>query len=93
MASIEKRVRDGRTRWYARYRTPDGIQRSRSFDLKRDAADFLSSVENSKLVGTFVDSSRSKVTVGACVEQSSRTPHAHGTSCSATGGHSGKEVE
>lgn len=65
MASIEQRVRDGRKRWYARYRTPDGAQRVKVFDRKRDAADFLTTVESTKLSGTFVDPSRAKLTVGA----------------------------
>ncbi len=64
MPSIEKRVRDGRTRYYARYRTPDGIQRTKVFDRKKDAADFLTGVEGAKLVGGFVDPARSKVAVG-----------------------------
>lgn len=63
MAGVEKRIRGGRVRFYARYRTPDGIQRARVFDLKRDAVDFLTSVEGSKLTGAFVDPARAKLTV------------------------------
>lgn len=64
MASVEKRIRDGRERWYARYRTPEGVQRVRVFDRKRDATEFLTSVEGTKLAGSFVDPARSKLTVG-----------------------------
>lgn len=64
MASVEKRLREGRERWYARYRTPDGKQRVKVFDRQRDARQFLATVETSKLTGTFVDPARSKVTVG-----------------------------
>ena len=65
MASVEKRVRDGRTRWYARYRTPDGKQRTRTFDWRLDADRFLVEVESSKHRGSFVDPRRSAVLVGA----------------------------
>ena len=65
MASIEKRVRNDRVRYYARYRTPDGVQRTKTFDRKKDATDFLTTVESSKLTGGFVDPARAKLTVGA----------------------------
>ena len=66
MGSIEKRVRpmavkNKRTgektiqdveRWYARYRTPDGKQRVKVFDRERQAREFLTSVESSKLTGS-----------------------------------------
>ena len=55
MASIEKRVRDGRVRWYTRYRDPEGKQRTRTFDRKVDAERFLTTTEASKLVGGYVD--------------------------------------
>ena len=55
MASIEKRVRNGRMRWYARYRDPSGMQRTSTFDRKVDAERFLAKNEASKLVGAYVD--------------------------------------
>ena len=64
MASIELRERNGVKRWYARYRTPDGKQRTKTFDRKRDAQQFLTTVESSKLTGAFVDPQRQGVTVG-----------------------------
>lgn len=63
MASIEKRVRDGQTRWYARYRDPDGQQRTKTFDRKSDAERYLTGVESAKLVGSYVDPSRARITV------------------------------
>jgi hypothetical protein len=51
MASIEKRRRAGQTRWYARYRTPDGKQCVKVFGRKVDAERYLVSVESSKLTG------------------------------------------
>ena len=64
MSSIEKRTRNGQLRWYARYRDPTGIQRVRVFDRKLDAERFLTTVEASKLVGSYVDPARAKTTVG-----------------------------
>jgi hypothetical protein len=51
MASIEKRVRDGRAVWRTHYRTPAGLQRNKTFPRKVDAERFLASVEHSKNTG------------------------------------------
>ncbi len=40
MAHIEKR---GRGRWRARYRTPDGRERSKTFDRRADSAESTAS--------------------------------------------------
>ncbi len=64
MASIEKRVRDGRASWRAHYRTPAGGQRNRTFARKIDAERFLASVESAKFTGSYVDPALAKVTVG-----------------------------
>jgi integrase len=64
MASIEKRTRDGQVRWYARYRDPAGKQRVKVFGRKVDAERFLTTVEASKLVGSYVDPGRARITVG-----------------------------
>lgn len=69
MASIEKRLRNGHVRWYARYRDPGGRQRTKTFDRKIDAERFLTGVESSKITGSFIDPSRSRVTVGAWSRQ------------------------
>jgi hypothetical protein len=45
VASIEKRVRNGRLRWYARWVDPDDQPRSRDFDRKKDAEDFLDGIK------------------------------------------------
>ncbi len=55
MASIEKRTRGGRSRWYARYRDPAGEQRTRTFDRRIDAERFLTTTEASKLTGSYID--------------------------------------
>ena len=69
MASIEKRVRDGRTTWLARWRDPDGRQRKRSFKRKADAERYLTSVKSSMLQGAYVDPSAGKVTVAEWASQ------------------------
>src|SRR4051794_20057727 len=51
--------------WRVRYRTPDRRQTDkRGFRTKREAEDFLASVEVSKMRGEWVDATRSKVSVG-----------------------------
>jgi integrase len=69
VSSIEKRARNGATRWYARFRDPSGQQRVRVFDRKMDAERFLVTVESSKLAGAYIDTARAKVTVGTVAAQ------------------------
>ena len=64
MASIEKRNRNGRSRWYVRYRDPAGRQRTKVFDRKIDAERYLTTTEAAKLSGSYVDPRRAAVTVG-----------------------------
>ena len=61
VAHIERR-RD-RGAWRARYRGPDGRERSRSFRRRVDAEAFLVRVEDSKLRGEWVDPALGKVCV------------------------------
>jgi len=69
MASIEKRQRSGRTRWYARYRDPAGEQRVKVFDRRVDAERYLTTVESAKLVGSYVDPALARLTVGEWTER------------------------
>ncbi|UQX89208.1 site-specific integrase [Jatrophihabitans telluris] len=69
MASIQKRTRDGKVTWRAHYRTPDGIQRNRSFSLRREAERFITEVEGAKLAGTYIEKDRSAVRVAEWVER------------------------
>lgn len=69
MASIEKRTRDGKVRWYARYRDPTGQQRTKTFDRKVDAERYLTATESSKMMGSYVDPAMARLTVGALSEQ------------------------
>jgi integrase len=64
MASVEKRTRNGRVTWLARYRDPGGNQHKRSFARKVDAERFLTTVESSKLVGSYIDPALARLTVG-----------------------------
>lgn len=65
MATIEKYRTKAGTRYRVRYRTPDRRQTDkRGFKTKRDAQAFAATVEHSKLNGSFVAASASRVTVG-----------------------------
>ena len=69
MASVERRTRNDRTRWYVRYRDPSGEQRTKTFDRRIDAERYLTGIESSKLSGSYVDPARSRVTVGDWTER------------------------
>jgi len=69
MASVERRVRDGQLRYSVRYRAPNGAQRSKTFSKKTDAERYLIGIENSKLVGSYVDPGRSKVTISEWADE------------------------
>jgi integrase len=61
MASITKRA-DRPKPWQARYRLPDGRQRSRQFARKVDAERFLRQLEHDQIRGTWVDPALGRVT-------------------------------
>lgn len=63
MSSVDKRIRDGRTTWLARWRDPGGVQRKRTFTRKLDAERHLVGVESRMLDGSYIDPARSQVTV------------------------------
>jgi hypothetical protein len=54
VASIEKRVRSGKTRWYARYVDDKGKDKSKVFDRRADAERFLTSVKADLMRGVYV---------------------------------------
>jgi integrase len=62
MAGVEKRVRDGSTRWLARWRDDDGRQRSKSFAKKSEAETYLASITVSLASGDYVDPRAGRVT-------------------------------
>jgi hypothetical protein len=61
VAHIQKRASG---RWRARYRGPDGNERSRTFRRRADAERFLATVEADKLRGYWVDPMLTKVRFG-----------------------------
>jgi hypothetical protein len=65
MAHIQKR---GPKKWKARYRAPDGRERSRIFERRIDAEQWLARAEARKAEGTWIDPRLSKVTFGEWVE-------------------------
>jgi integrase len=65
VGSVEKRVRNGKATWLARWRDPGGRQRKRSFGRKVDADRFLTSIESSKYVGVYIDPNAGRLTVDA----------------------------
>lgn len=67
MAWIRKRPGCAKS-YEARWRDPDGRERSRSFDRKLDAQRFLVTVEADKLRGSYVDPNAGKVTLQAFAE-------------------------
>lgn len=73
MAHVEKRTQAGTLRWRARYRGPDGRERSKTFTRKTDAEQFLAQVETDKTRGTWIDPARADVSFDAWAEQWLRT--------------------
>jgi integrase len=69
MGEIRRRERNGRVSYLARHYGPEGRKVSKSFDRRKDASDWLTTVGNSKLTGSYVDPNRSKVTVGPWAQQ------------------------
>lgn len=63
MASIDKRVRDGKVSWRVRYRDPQGKQRNKSFPRKVEASAFAATVETSKLTSNYINPNAGKITV------------------------------
>ncbi|MDQ3756493.1 MAG: hypothetical protein M3394_01425, partial [Actinomycetota bacterium] len=59
MAHVEKR---GPGRWRARYRDPEGREKSRTFERKVDAENFLDSVRGELVHGTYIDPDASRQT-------------------------------
>jgi integrase len=63
MASVEKRLRNGKVTWLARWRDPDGRQRKKSFRRRVDADRFLAGVNAELLRGTYIDPSAGRMTL------------------------------
>lgn len=63
MASVEKRLRDGRTTYLVRWRDEANLQRKKSFTRKVDADRYRAEVEHSMNVGSYVDPAAGRRTV------------------------------
>jgi hypothetical protein len=61
MAHIERRVRNGKVTYRARYRDPGGQERARVFTRRGDAQRFLTEIENRKLRGTWTNPTLGRV--------------------------------
>ena len=69
MAHVEKRLQAGTLSWRARYRGPDGRERSRTFDRKTDAEQFLAQTETDKARGAWLDPTLAEVLFGEWAEE------------------------
>ena len=61
--------REPNGKWRARYRNPEGRDRSQNFGRKIDAERFLVSVEHSKQTGSYIDPSAGKITFKSYAEK------------------------
>jgi integrase len=61
---VERRVRNGRVSYRARYRDPAGREHGRVFTRKADAQRFLTEMENAKLRGTWTHPALGRVLFG-----------------------------
>lgn len=55
MANVEKRVRDGKLTWLARWRDPDGVQHKKSFAKRSEANRHTAAMEADTARGVYVD--------------------------------------
>jgi integrase len=69
VTEIEKRSRNGKIRWVARYADPDGVRRAKTFDRKTDATNFLAQNKTALMTGSYVDPARGKITAGAWADK------------------------
>ncbi|MDK6437119.1 hypothetical protein, partial [Lactobacillus crispatus] len=66
--AVQKRVRNGKTRWVARYRDPAGKEHSRTFETRREATTFLAEQEHAIHAGTWVNPDQAAITVQKLAE-------------------------
>lgn len=66
MAHVQKR---GPSRWRARYRGPDGRERSKTFERRSDAERWVASMQVSKARGEWVDPALGRCTFAVWVEE------------------------
>jgi integrase len=69
MAHIQKRMRNGKAAYVARYLDPEGQERSRSFPTEREAERFLIQMEAAKLNGSYLDPAARRLTFNQWADQ------------------------
>ncbi|MFD7044745.1 tyrosine-type recombinase/integrase [Rhodococcus jostii] len=72
----QKRTRGGKVRWVARYRGSDGVERSKTFELEREAKQWVAEREREVRNDEWIDPKAGEITVGdlwAKWEQAART--------------------
>ena len=69
----QKRIRNGKTRWVARYRDPAGRERSRTFDTRREAQAWEHEREREMRRGEWLSPDDEDVTVGQLAREWART--------------------
>ncbi|MFI8664280.1 tyrosine-type recombinase/integrase [Rhodococcus qingshengii] len=60
----QKRTRNGKVRWIGRYVGTDGVERSMTFDLEREAKDWSAEREREVRRGEWIDPKLQEVTIG-----------------------------
>jgi integrase len=75
MASVEKRVRNGRVTWLARWRDPAGAQRKKTFAKKSDAERFVVTMEAGRLRGEYVDPADRTTVIEYARQWAAARPH------------------
>lgn len=71
-------IREHHGKWQARFRDPSGRQRTRSFDRKTDAIQFLADMRSDMRRGRWIDPEKSKQLYGAWAEEWLRGLHTMG---------------
>jgi integrase len=80
---IPKGSKTKAARYRARYRTPDGDSRSRTFERKADAERFLTATDHTKLTGEYVDQVAGRTLFGVYSQQwADAQPHRPTTAAS-----------
>jgi hypothetical protein len=69
LATVEKRVRNGKASYRVRYRDPAGRQRSKSFTRKVDAERWMIETENAKAKGSYVSPALGKTKLAELAER------------------------
>jgi integrase len=69
MAHIQDRGKQHERRWQARYRAPDGRERTKTFRRKLDAQRFLAEINADLVTGRYVDPNAGRIALGHFAER------------------------